>query len=227
MRGESGGHRRGRTTSMNTIEHVFACQQRDRVVDDALRRGLPVAEAERRLRGQRGTLAALRRLSQPIANAYLVNVAIRTAAGNVHYVRPASAYQQALTAGWRFVRRRAHAGAELRWFWYRQGDGICGDGRRLREDAAHEALTWDLTRPPAAAVAAAGDDPRVVRIVWYPSGRWGWRNGRGEMRAFRRLPSGAWGMAARETVDRRRLGPDGKGWVCFSARGGVLARGAE
>ena len=213
--------------AMNTIERVLACRQRDRAVENAVRRGLPVAEAERRLLGKRGTLAALRRLSQPVANAYLVNVAIRTAAGNVHYVRPASAYQQAMEAGWRFVRRRARWGAEARWFWYRQGDGICGDGRRLREEAAHEALTWDLTRPPRAAVTAADDDSRIVRIAWYPTGRKDPRYAVDEMLVFRRLPSGAWGLASRAIVDRRRLGPSGPGWVCFSARGGVLARGAS
>lgn len=211
---------------MNTIECVVASRHPDRVVDDAVRRGLPVAEAERRLCGKRGTLAALRSLSQPIADAYLVNVAIRTAAGNVHYVRPASAYQQAVEAGWRFVRRRARWGAEARWFWYRQGGGICGDGRRLREEAAHEALTWDLTRPPAAAVTAADADSRIVRIAWYPTGGKGRRHAFDEMQVFRRLPSGAWGLASRAIVDRRRLGPPGPGWVCFSAKGGVLARGA-
>ena len=210
---------------MNTIECVVASRHPDRVVDDAVRRGLPVAEAERRLCGKRGTLAALRRLSQPIANAYLVNVAIRTAAGNVHYVRPASAYQQAMEAGWRFVRRRARWGAEARWFWYRQGDCTCGDGRRLREEAAHEALTWDLIRPPPPAVTAADADSRVVRIAWYPTGRQGRRYAFDEMQVFRRLPSGAWGLASRTIVDRRRLGPPGPGWVCFSSRGGVLARG--
>lgn len=210
---------------MNIIECVFASRHRDRVVDDALRRGLPVAEAERRLIGKRGTLAALRRLSQPVANAYLVTVAIRTAAGNVRYVRPAAAYQQAVEAGWRFVRRRVNAAAEVRWLFYRQGDGACGPGRRLREEAAHEALTWDLTRPPGRAVAAADADSRVVRIVWYPTGRWDSRNAFDQIRVFRRLPSGAWGLASRAIVDRRRLGPPGPGWVCFSTRGGVLARG--
>lgn len=212
---------------MNAIECVFACRHRDRVVDDALRRGLPVAEAEHRLLGKRGTLAVLRGLSQPIANAYLVTIAIRTAAGNVHYVKPESAYQLARAAGWRFVRRRVNAAAEARWFWYRQGDGVCGSGRRLREEGAHEALTWDLTRPPAKAAAAAEADSRVVRIVWYPTGRWDSRNAFDQMQVFRRLPAGVWGLASRAIVDRRRLGPSGPGWVCFSARGGVLARGAS
>lgn len=211
---------------MNTIECVFASRHPDRVVDDAVRRGLPVAEAERRLCGKRGTLAALRRLSQPIANAYLVIVAIRRADGSIHYVKPATAYRLACEAGWRFVRRRVNAGAVPHWFWYRQGDGICGSGRRLREEAAYEALTWDLTRPPAAAVTAADADSRIVRIAWYPTGRKDSRNAFDEMQVFRRLPSGAWGLASRAVVDRRRLGPPGPGWVCFSSRGGVLARGA-
>ena len=215
------------TSAMNTIECVFASRHRDRVVDDAVRRGLPLAEAERRLRGKRGTLAALRRLSQPVANAYLVTVAIRTAAGNLHYVRPESAYRLARAAGWRFVRRRVNAAAEARWFWYRPGDGVCGSGaRRLREEAAREALTWDLIRPPSAAAAAADADSRIVRIAWYPTGRWDSRNAFDQMQVFRRLPSGAWGLASRPIVDRRRLGPPGPGWVCFSARCGVLARGA-
>ena len=211
---------------MNTIEGVFACRHRDRVVDDAVRRGLPVAEAERRLRGQRGTLAALRRLSQPIANACLVKVVIRTAAGNVHYVRPAPAYRQAREAGWKFVRKRARAGAVPRWFWYRHVGDTCAGGRAHREEAAHQALLWDLTRPPRPAVAAADTDLRIVRIASYPTGRRNGRNGYDEMRTFRRLPSGAWGMVSLAIVDRRRQGPAGLGWVCFSAKGGVLARGA-
>lgn len=140
----------------------------------------------------------------------------------------ATAYRQACDAGWRFVRRRVRAGAAPRWFWYRQCGDICGDGLPRRDEAARRALLWDRTRPPMTAIKAAESDPRIVRIAWFPSGRWYWRNARGEMRSFRRLPwgGGAWGMVSLAVVDRRRKGSAGPGWVCFSAHGGVLARGA-
>ena len=185
-----------------------------------------VAEAERQLCGRRGTLAALRRLSQPIANAHLVTVAIRREDGGVQFVRPQTAYQRARDAGWRFVQKRPSPCSMPRWFWYRQAGELSGDGRRRREEAAREALEWDSVRPPEAARAAAARDARIVRIDWYPGGPAGWRNGIGEALVFRRLPTGAWGMASRKMVDRRRKGPIKAAWLCFSDKGGVLARSA-
>lgn len=211
-------------SEQNVIECVFACRQRNRLVLLAGRPVLGVAEAERQLCGSRGTLAALRRLSQLIANDGLVTVAIRRADGGVQFVRPQTAYQRARDAGWRFVQKRPRPCSMPRWFWYRQAGDLSGDGRPRREEAALEALEWDGIRPPEGARAAADRDPRIVRIDWYPFGPAGWRDGIGEALVFRRLPSGAWGMVSRKMVDRRRKAPVKAAWLCFSGRGGVLAR---
>ena len=185
---------------------------------------LGVAEVERRLCGSRGTLAALRRLSQPTANDCLVTVAIRRADGGVQFVQPHTAYQRARDAGWRFVQMRPRPNVPPRWFWYPQSGDVSGDGLPRREQAALEALAWDGIRPPEGAQAAAERDARIVLIGWYPFGRWGWRNGTGEALSFRRLPSGAWGLVSRKTVDRRRKGAITAAWLCFSRKGGVLAK---
>ncbi|MXW01563.1 MAG: hypothetical protein F4X59_18440 [Holophagales bacterium] len=73
----------------NTITAVDECWQRNHMTRGEGRKALSVSAARETLIGRTGTVKELRELARPVAEAHLVTVTIRTAAGHAHLVSPA------------------------------------------------------------------------------------------------------------------------------------------